>query len=289
MGKRHAVIDIGSNTVRLVIFSGKPPQQKRLVDEKVNCGLARDLDETGCLSPRGIKRARAAIASYVSTIGSSRVASVQVVATSAVRDARDGECFVAKLRKKYGFKVRILSGDDEARLSAIGVISDVADANGIVVDLGGGSLELVQVEHGRLGKAVSAPLGHVRIAPIAAAGYDRFGKVVESELSAVGWLDAIKGGALYLSGGAWRKMARQHIASSGSKVKLQGYTLDRDEVHRLAGNLSEDPDTPKSLAVAASIIAYLLSAVQPESVTFSTRGLCDGCLIAGDAAQEGSS
>lgn len=282
MGKRHAVIDIGSNTVRLVIFTGKPPLQKRLIDKKVNCGLARDLDSTGKLSPRGIKKARNAVRSYLETVRDARVGTLQVVATAAVRDARDGGKFVSKLHKKFGVRAQILSGDEEARLSALGVMSDADDADGLVVDLGGGSLELVEVVRGRLGRAVSAPLGHIRVDAKAAADPVTMRFIVERELSAHGWLETIRGKTLYLSGGAWRKMARRHMAEHDPKARLPGYTLSRDELYRLLRDLAEDSRLPKSLAIASSIVVYLLAVARPEKVTFSTRGLADGCLIAGD-------
>ncbi len=279
MGKRHAVIDIGSNTVRLAIFTGPPPAQKRLVNRKYSCALAQDMDATGKLSPKGVKCAKAAVGIYMGIVREAKVASLQVVATAAVRDAKDGKDFVARLQKKHGIEIQILSGNEEARLSAQGVLGGLDRGDGMVVDLGGGSLELVQICKGEIGNMASAPLGHVRILSSAQAGSSEVDLVVERELSAIGWIKDITSGALFLSGGAWRKMARWHIAECGSSDPLEGYTLKRDKALRLADTLSGDPDRPKSLLIASRILIYLLTVARPEKIIFSTRGLSDGCLI----------
>ena len=279
MGKRYAVIDIGSNSVHLVIFSGLPPRQKRLVDEKVNCGLAQNLDETGKLSPKGVKRAKSAIGSFMETIREAKVSRLQVVATSAVRDAKDGKDFVAKLNKKYGINILILSGNEEARISAQGILSNIDAPDGIVVDLGGGSLELARVSTGRIGKAASLPLGHVRIGSRIAAQPADIDLIIEREISKVEWIKTVDRGSLYLSGGAWRKMARWHIAKVGSRHKLEGYRLGRKEALQLARTLSDDPDQPTALLIAARILLYLMASSQTEKIVFAIRGLCDGCLI----------
>ena len=286
MGKLHAVIDIGSNTVRLAIFAGAPPTQKRLVNRKYSCALAQDLDATGKLSPKGVKRAKAAIGVYLKIVQEAKVASLQVVATAAVRDAKDGKDFVARLQKKHGFDIRILSGNEEARLSAQGVLGGLDSGDGIVLDLGGGSLELAEISKGNIGSMASVPLGHVRILPSAFAGSSELDLVIERELSAIAWIKDVKGGALFLSGGAWRKMARWHIAERGYEDPLEGYTLKRDKALQLAGTLSSAPDQPKSLLIASRVLIYLLTVARPEKIIFSTRGLSDGCLIAANGVSK---
>ena len=285
MGKRYAVIDIGSNSVHLVIFTGTAPRQKRLVDEKVNCGLAQDLDATGKLSSKGVKRAKSAISNFMETIREAKVAGLQVVATSAVRDAKDGKDFVAKLNKKHRIRIRILSGSEEARISAQGILSNIDAPDGIVVDLGGGSLELVRVSAGRIGKAASLPLGHVRIGSRTAASPADIDLIVEREISKVEWIRTVDRGRLYLSGGAWRKMARWHIAKARSRHKLEGYSLDREEALQMAWALSDDPGQPKALSIAARILLYLMASSQTEGIVFAVRGLSEGCLI--DQTQQG--
>lgn len=285
MGKRYAVIDIGSNSVHLVIFTGAVPRQKRLVDEKVNCGLAQDLDETGKLSPKGVKRAKSAISGFMETIREAKVSGLQVVATSAVRDAKDGNDFVARINKKNGIRVRVLSGNEEARISAQGILSNIAAPDGIVVDLGGGSLELVRVSAGRIGKAASLPLGHVRIGSRVAAKPAEIDLIIEREISKVGWIKTVDHGNLYLSGGAWRKMARWHIAKVDALQKLEGYRLGREEALKMAWSLSDDPNQPKALSIAARILRYLMASSQADGIVFAIRGLADGCLI--DQTQPG--
>ena len=150
-----AVIDIGSNSLRLVIYDGVRRSPRTLVNEKVMCGLGRHLEATGKLDPDGVALARANLHRFVTLARDISVRRLDVLATAAVRDASDGRGFVADIERRHRLKVQILSGEQEGRLSAYGVLAGIPEAGGIVGDLGGGSAELVPVAGGQ---PVSGPV-----------------------------------------------------------------------------------------------------------------------------------
>ena len=141
----RAIIDIGSNTVRLVIYGGPPRAPTVLHNEKVSAKLGRELAESGYLPEKAVKAALAALARYRALLDLMAVRQIDVVATAAVRDAADGAAFLDAVRT-LGFAPRLLSGEEEAIASAMGVIGAFPGASGIVADLGGGSLELIDID-----------------------------------------------------------------------------------------------------------------------------------------------
>ncbi len=282
---RHAVIDIGSNTVRLAIFCGTPPNYRRLVDEKARCRLADGLDLTGRLSERGVTKAKDAIAGYVKMARKAGVETIRMVATAAVREAAGGARFAARLERRHGVPVHILSGEEEAQTCALGVMTGTQAADGIIADLGGGSLELVEALEGVARRCASTPLGHVRVGQrCEAAGPGALDRLIYAELGPIEWLSGTPGKTLYLSGGAWRKLARRHIALSGHDGPVHGYRPAFDPFHDnildLLEDAAKDPHGLGAVGTAARLAACLISVVEPGAVEFSTRGLCDGCYVA---------
>ena len=154
-----AVVDIGSNSIRLVVYEGAQRAPTPVFNEKILGGLARGLDKSGRLSDKGVELALASLARFRALTDAMGVERVDVVATAAVREAENGKAFVADVAKRCGFKVRVLSGEEEARLAAAGVLSGIPEARGLIGDLGGGSVELVQVGDGGTGAYGTMPLG----------------------------------------------------------------------------------------------------------------------------------
>ncbi|MEQ9529888.1 MAG: exopolyphosphatase, partial [Parvibaculaceae bacterium] len=144
-GGRFGIVDVGSNSVRLVVYEAAERNPVLVFNEKVMAGLGRSLASTGRLDPKGINRALEALRRFMALREQIGVPQLVVAATAAVRDAEDGAEFLAKAEEICGFKIELLSGIDEARLSAQGVLSGIPEADGLVGDLGGGSLELVPV------------------------------------------------------------------------------------------------------------------------------------------------
>src|SRR5690349_22017775 len=160
---RVGIIDVGSNSIRLVVYERASRAPLPVFNEKVLCGLARGLDATGRLSPQGVEMALANIDRFTTLAHNMKVTSLDLLATAAVRDASDGAQFMQALTSRPGIKAHIVSGQDEARFSGYGVMCGMPDASGVMGDLGGGSLELVALGQGRIGNSTTLPIGPLRL------------------------------------------------------------------------------------------------------------------------------
>src|SRR5579862_2388334 len=171
-GNRIGIIDLGSNSLRLAIFERHGAALFPLVNEKVMCGLARGLSTSGRLNREGIELAQVNLRRFVALARAIGVDHLAVLATAAVRDATDGRAFADQVARQCNMPVEVIDGVEEARLSAAGVVAGIPDADGIVADLGGGSIELVEVGSSgadpaaRIGRGVSLPLGPLRLAEL---------------------------------------------------------------------------------------------------------------------------
>src|SRR4051794_17107542 len=158
-----AVVDIGSNSVRLLVYEGATRAPTPLFNEKVLCGLGRSLVSTGRLAPDAVSRALRAVRRFRALIDQMGVTRVEAIATAAAREAENGADFIARAERALDAPIRVLSGTEEAELAALGVVAGIHDADGLVGDLGGGSLELIDVRGERLGDAATLPLGGLRL------------------------------------------------------------------------------------------------------------------------------
>ena len=156
------IVDIGSNSIRLCVYDGAARVPVPLFNEKAVCALAEGLGSSGRLNPAGVAQGLKAVARYAALARAMGLRWLDVLATAAVRDAADGADFVAEVERRCQVSVRVLSGGEEACLAAMGVLCGTPEADGIVCDLGGGSLELVTVTQGNFGKHVTMPLGLLR-------------------------------------------------------------------------------------------------------------------------------
>ena len=242
VGKRKgpvAVIDIGSNSIRLVVYDGAKRAPLPVFNEKVICGLGRDLDRSGRMSDESMEMAIHCLQRYVALTGSMGVRRVQTVATAAVREASNGADFVQRIQRECGLDVDVLSGRQEAELSALGVLSGIPRAQGVMGDLGGGSVELVKLSDGRLRQKTTLPLGALRV-----AANDLSDEAIDKELSNLGWLSAAKEETFYAVGGAWRALARIHMEQIRYPLHvIHQYSLNAIEAlsfARFVGNLSHE-------------------------------------------------
>src|SRR5437868_11672727 len=204
-----AIIDIGSNSVRLVVYSGATRIPSVIFNEKVAAGLGKAVGETGAIDPEAETRALAALERFTLLVRQMKVVRTRTVATAAVREASNGGAFLARV-KKLGLDPRILSGEEEGKRAGQGVLSAIPDADGIVGDLGGGSLELVEVSGGQVRRSASLPLGVLRLDALAEKG--NFAKRVAKAVETAGFARACDGGPIYLVGGSWRAPARPSTA-----------------------------------------------------------------------------
>jgi exopolyphosphatase/guanosine-5'-triphosphate,3'-diphosphate pyrophosphatase len=288
-GQSRAIIDIGSNTVRLVIYGGPVRAPTVLHNEKVTARLGKSVAENGRLGDRASTTALAALARYRVLLALKGVDRVDVVATAAVRDASNGRAFLEKVTA-MGFSPRLLSGEEEAVTSAHGVLGAFPGATGVVGDLGGGSLELVDIDNVTCRHGVSMPLGTLRLSRMRATGDRLFAQAVAKALKKAAW-EAEPGSTLYLVGGSLRAFARFAMAQLHWPIDdPHGFVLDAPEALRLARNLARrKPDTLRamtgistgrmnSLPDTAALLGVLIRRLRPGKVVFSAWGLREGLL-----------
>ena len=286
----RAVIDIGSNTVRLVVYAGSQRAPETWLNENVSARLGRDLSATGLMPAKAVDQALTALRRYATVVADLGIEDVQTVATAAVREAGNGPEFLARV-EALGLSPRLLSGEEEARGSAFGVIGAFPDAQGTVADLGGGSLELVMVEHGDCHDGCSLPLGTLRLPALRERGPEKFRKAIEKEMAKAGWA-AAHPGPLYMVGGTWRALAAfamhtgDHPGTDPHAFALA--TEDADRVARDVAKMTPAGLTPirgisasraNGLPDAAAMLRVMLAELEPDGLVFSGWGLREGLLF----------
>lgn len=237
-GAARGIIDIGSNTVRLVIFGGPARAPAVLHNEKVTARLGKGVADNGRLSEKGMKTALASLARYAAILRLHGVEDVQCVATAAVRDATNGGEFLERVAA-LGLSPRLLSGEEEAVTSAHGVQSAFPGAHGVVGDMGGGSLELIDIEGERCTHGSSLPLGTLRLPALREGGGARFARRVKKMLRSVDWSTA-HDQPLYLVGGSFRALARFAMVHQDWPIDdPHGFELSPEEAIKLARKVME--------------------------------------------------
>ncbi len=288
--ERTGIIDIGSNSIRLVVFDGPSRFPATLFNEKVMAGLGRDLGQGGTLDPQAVARGLEALRRFRLLVDEMGVSRIRTVATAAVRDALNGGAFLDQVRD-LGFTPELLSGEQEARLSAEGVLSGNPDACGIVGDLGGGSLELVRIGDNRAHEGVSFPLGIFRTGALRAKGAGAIDRHVEKLLSNTGWLGRGAGLPFHMVGGSWRALARldMHLTDYALPI-VHGYTMPAEEAQRLVRVLAHiapkslraveglSPSRIPALVDAAALLAALVKHLGSNAMVVSAYGLREGLL-----------
>ncbi|MFK7866338.1 MAG: hypothetical protein AB8B77_02740 [Alphaproteobacteria bacterium] len=300
-----AVIDIGSNSIRLVIFDQLDLAPVSVFNEKELCGIGQNMDQTGELYPDGVAQAMRILPRFLKITQAFAVKQCYIVATSAARDAVGGDIFLKQIEDLFGQKVMLLSGESEGRYSALGLLAGFVDAHGIMGDLGGGSLELVGINapspaqksrFAAINETTSLALGPVRLAahyrenPIAAR------PLIDKALDSLDWLQAYRGRNFYCVGGAWRNLAKLHMSLYKAKLHvIDHYGFDGDhalEFTKMVSEMTIDqllkyPEISKKRALNMPYSAYLLHLVlkrlEPETVFFSANGLREGIVV--EAAQ----
>ncbi len=283
------VVDIGSNSVRLVVYQGLRRNPQVLFNEKVLCGLGGRVGQTGRMDDAAVELAMATLRRFSMLCDDMRLDHIEVVATAAVRDSENGPGFTERVARECGFNVKVLSGKKEARFSALGVISGIPAAGGIVGDLGGGSLELVRIEDGTVLDRVTLPIGPVRLLGEGVAEPEKHRKTVKAHLQKVAWLSDMRNPVFYLVGGSWRAFARLHMAQMNIPLHvLQGYEFGSDNAQALCQRLiTEDMTALESinvvssqrrpaLPIAAMILDEVIKQLQPLKIVPSSLGLREG-------------
>lgn len=285
-----AIVDIGSNSVRLVVYEAQNRIAASLQNEKSICGIGRDMVTTGRLHAEGCEAALEALSRFRMIADGLGVEHRDAVATAAARDASNGAEFIRRAEQAWARPIRILSGEDEARIAAEGVVAGIPDADGLAADLGGGSLDMVSVKAGKTGAAFTLPFGPLRLMDQSKGDPDKARDIVDKGLKN---LPAISAPALYAVGGIWRSFARVDMEEQNYPLHvLQHYTIPRGRALRLCrllAGLSRDSvrkikvvskRRAESLPYGAVVLERLLETSDIKDVVISAYGLREGLLYA---------
>jgi len=289
-GRQAAVIDVGSNSVRLVIYRVDGRALWTIYNEKVVAGLGRDLTATRRLSPEGIEASIGALRRFRSVLDGWRAEEVTACATAAVREAADGKAFLKRVLDETGLEVRILTGEEEARYAALGVICGQPDAEGVVGDLGGSSLELVRLNGFNHIEGVTLPLGPFALGAPKPLNADRTKRLVDDHLSPLA--NRYASPEFHAVGGAWRNLALLHMQLADYPLHVahqyeigRGDGLDlarfvqrqsRSSLEGIEGLSKKRFDT---LPYAAIVLERLIERLGIERIVISAYGVREGLLL----------
>ncbi len=292
--QRVAVVDIGSNSIRLVVYRRLSRAPLPVFNEKVLCGLGRNLSRTGRLDPDGMRMALINLQRFARLLPAMVVVHVDVLATAAVREAADGADFVAKVAECTGLGVQVLDGPAEARLAGLGVRCGFPAASGLAGDLGGGTLELCAIDapDAAAPATASLPLGHLRLAEAGTRPKTPAVERIDRALASVPWLGPFGGRPFYAVGGSWRALAKLHMTEGDHPLQvIHGYAIGCDDAIRFADRIASASKSQidqigagvgrraDTLVQAAMVLARLLRLVRPSEVVFSAYGLREGHLF----------
>jgi exopolyphosphatase/guanosine-5'-triphosphate,3'-diphosphate pyrophosphatase len=291
-GPPVAVMDIGSNSVRLVVYEGLARTQTPTFNEKIMAGLGREVLTTGLLAADAVEKALAALTRFRALCDAMGVGRRWAIATAACRDADNGADFIARAEAVSGVPITVLSGRREAELSALGIVSGFHKPDGIVGDLGGGSLELTDVHGHRLKSGLTVPLGGLALKDLSDNSLARAEKIVRQMLRREAMLKGGRGRDFYAVGGTWRAVARLHMSQTGYPLHvMHGYTLDAGEALEFAQLVQRgDPETLSKietvntarrplLAYAALVLEHIVRIGKPKRVVVSALGVREGLLF----------
>ena len=286
-----SVVDIGSNSIRLVIYEGMNRTPAILFNEKVMCGLGKGLAKSGRMDEASVERALAALHRFHALSAQARAQTMYVLATAAAREAENGPDFIHKAEMILDRKVRVLTGEEEAYFSALGIVSGFHDPDGIVGDLGGGSLELVDVRGAEIGKGITLPLGGIRLSEASGGSVDNARLVAGKLLARASLLQAGEGRTFYAVGGTWRSIAKLHMEVKNYPLHMmQGYELSFDEAMSFLDDVASAKDTKDGpyatisknrrnlLPYGAVAMQETIARMKPKTVSFSSQGVREGYL-----------
>ncbi|RDE00917.1 exopolyphosphatase [Paracoccus pantotrophus] len=287
---RVGVVDVGSNSIRMVVFDGAARSPAYFYNEKVMAGLGSGLATTGRLNPEGVRRGMAALRRFAVLADSMGIKPLTCVATAAVREAEDGPAFHKAVEKETGLKLWVIDGEEEARLSAQGVLLGWPDAKGLVCDIGGNSMELAEVENGKVGRRISTPLGPFRLQQVkgGASGLrDHIRETIETAAERLG-----RGHEqIYLVGGSWRAIARLDMERAKYPMTvLHEYRMSpqavADTVKWIGDRSVADMRAMTGISqsrmelvpLASQVLRQLVQSFKPKSLAVSSYGIREGLL-----------
>ena len=287
---RVGVVDVGSNSVRLVVFDGAARSPAYFYNEKIMCALGDGLRETGRLNPQGRIRALKAIRRFAALADGMGIAPLTAVATAAVREAEDGEEFRAEVERETGVRLFVIDGREEARLSAQGVLLGWPGSYGLVCDIGGSSMELANLNDGEVGRRLTSALGPLRL-----RGFTSKKKLkahireVMQDLHAQ--MGHETGKRLFLVGGSWRAIARvdmerrgypltvlHEYRMTGQQVAATAGYIDVSNLDALRARVGVSAERMALVPIATQVLRELVNTFRPKDITISSYGIREGML-----------
>jgi exopolyphosphatase / guanosine-5'-triphosphate,3'-diphosphate pyrophosphatase len=288
-----SVVDIGSNSVRLVVYEDLSRAPAVLFNEKVLCGLGKGLGSNGRMDEEAVARALHALHRFRALSDQARATRIFVLATAAAREASNGAAFIAEAQSILGQPVQVLSGEEEAYYSALGVISGFNGVDGIAGDLGGGSLELIDVKGRECGKGITLPLGGLRLSETSGGSLTKARTLARAQLKDAKLLSRGEGRIFYAVGGTWRNIAKLHMEMTQYPLHMmQGYELPLADMQNflelvVTSKDSKDPSWQSVSKNRRALLPYgaiamqeVLAAMKPSRVVFSAQGVREGYLYA---------
>ena len=286
-----SIIDIGSNSIRLVIYEGVARSPTVLFNEKMLAGLGRGIVTTGKLDPEAVQRAMAEFRRFRALSDQAGAEELHVIATAAAREAENGPDFIHRAEEILGTSIRVLSGREEAYYSALGVISGFHPANGIAGDLGGGSLELVDVNGEEIGEGITLPLGGLRLQDMAKGSLGEASRIARKELARAKLLKGGEGRVFYCVGGTWRNLARLHMSVVGYPLSVMHHyefgvessaeflrQVAKGDIDKIKGIERISKSRRSLLPYGAVVLQAIIAAMQPSNIVVSAHGVREGFL-----------
>ncbi|RFB96986.1 exopolyphosphatase [Rhizobium leguminosarum bv. trifolii] len=286
-----SVVDIGSNSIRLVVYEGMSRSPTVLFNEKVLCGLGRGIALTGKMDEASVIRALASLHRFRALSDQARAATMYVLATAAAREASNGPDFIHQAETILGRKVRVLSGEEEAKFASLGIISGFFSPDGIAGDLGGGSLELIDIKGKEFGKGITLPLGGLRLSEYAGGSLSKARTFARKQVKTAKLLSKGEGRTFYAVGGTWRNIAKLHMEMTHYPLHMmQGYEVSLEAMMLFLEQVvtARDSKEPALQAVSkhrrsllpfgAVAMKEVLSAMKPSVISFSAQGVREGYL-----------
>ncbi|MGR3604707.1 exopolyphosphatase [Sulfitobacter sp.] len=287
---RVGVVDVGSNSVRLVVFDGAARSPAYFYNEKIMCALGAGMAETGHLSPTGRARALSAMRRFSKLAERMELTELTVVATAAVRDASDGREFCDEVQRETGLKIWVIDGEEEARLSAQGVLLGWPGAYGLVCDIGGSSMELAEISGGRVGKRVSSALGPLKLRDMSGGAKAREAHIRDTMQALTEKMGAQRD-RLFLVGGSWRAIARIDMVRRGYPLHvLHEYRMTAKSVRETVKHIQKyDLEELRQISgvsasrmalvpYAAEVLSRLVKTFKPKDIAVSSYGIREGML-----------
>ena len=288
---RVGVIDVGSNSVRLVVFDGAARSPAYFYNEKIMASLGAGLSETGALNPEGRVRALNAIRRFAALADGMGITPLTAVATAAVREASDGLAFRDDVERETGIKLWIIDGEEEARLSAQGVLLGWPGSYGLVCDIGGSSMELADLAKGQVGRRVTSPLGPLKLREIKGGK-----KAIKAHIKTVikdlhDRMGNATGQRLFLVGGSWRAIARvdmerrnypltvlHEYRMTSRRISNTVSFINDSDLNELRGRCGISEQRMSLVPLAALVLKELVRTFKPKDVTVSSYGIREGML-----------